>query len=150
MRSRVARLSVSPLSLPCLPCVSWLRPDAERAQAWISARIYDECEKNLLSRRLFSPATLSVARATRARQGKMHVASESDTNHNRDMPWHVFRDSRYLLHDGHTRIVCNRRFQVFVVVKPNRLGKTRGRNNDFAELIIVPLRELLRVYYLLL
>ncbi|TGZ57914.1 hypothetical protein DBV15_07590 [Temnothorax longispinosus] len=64
---RVARLSVSPLSLFRVSRVfrdfALTRPG--RAQARISARIYDECEKNLLSRRPFSPDRRCPSRGPR-------------------------------------------------------------------------------------
>lgn len=95
-----------------------------------------------------SAPTLSVARATRARQGRCTSLPGATRTAERHAVAGLPRDSRYLLHDGRTRIVCNRRFQVFLAVKPNRLGKTR-RTSDFTEPIIVSLRKLLRVYYLL-
>lgn len=103
--------------------------------------------KELIVPSTSSASTLSVARATRARQGDARRFRERH-----EPPRHAMAGLprlAYLLHDGRTRIVCNKKFQVFVAVKPNRLEKTRGGNNNFAEPIMVPLRKLLCVYYLL-
>lgn len=140
-RTTVRLFSVSSVSLVCFVTLPW----CGEPQTWISLGhgYMTNAKRTYCPVDRFSPDV--VRRAGHAStSGKMHVASGSDTNH-RDMPWQVFHDSRYLLHDGHTRIVCNRRFQVFVAVKSNRLEKTRGRNNDFAEAIMVPLPKLLCV-----
>lgn len=106
-----------------------------------------------MRKELIVPSTIQPRRCP-SRGPREHVREDARRFRERhEPPRHAVaglpRDSRCLLHDGHTRIVCNRRFQVFVAVKPNRLEKTR-RNSDFTEQIIVSLRELLHVYYLLL
>lgn len=53
------------------------------------ARIYDECEKNLLSRRPVQGPDVVRRAGHASTSGKMHVVSGSDTNR-RDMPWQVY------------------------------------------------------------
>jgi len=105
---RVARLSVSSLSLPCLPCVSWLRSDAESPGLDLGTDIWR------MRKELIVPSTVQPRRCP-SREPREHVREDARRFRKRhELPRHAVAGLPRLAVPftwwAYMRIVCNRKF----------------------------------------